>query len=119
MILFQRVCIDGNQRHLSSSIINFAPSYCMKPIETRLICTQYFVKNMLPLILSNFLLTLIHTIIYALGHGDLTWKQGKSVQYDRNNFCLCRPGFHVPDISDSSRTVHIFDQVVTYRLRAA
>ena len=52
-------------------------------------------------------------------HVDLTEKQGKSVQYDINDFSLCRPGFHVPDISDSSRTVHIFVQVVTYRLRAA
>ena len=25
---------------------------------------------------------------------------------------VCRPGFHVPDISDSSRTVHKFVQVV-------
>ena len=26
-------------------------------------------------------------------HCDLTGKQGKSVQYDINYFCLCRPGF--------------------------
>ena len=37
-------------------------------------------------------------------HCDLTEKQGKSVQYGINKFCLCRLGFHVPDISDSSRT---------------
>ena len=55
----------------------------------------------------------------AVRHGDLTGKQGKSVQYGINDFCLCRPGLHVPDISDSSRTVHIFDQVVTYWQQAA
>ena len=49
-------------------------------------------------------------------HGDLTGKLGKFLQYEVNSFCLCRPGFRVPDISqddkidifDSCRTVHIF-----------
>ena len=51
-------------------------------------------------------------------HDGLTGKLGKSVQYKINNFCLCRPRFHLPDISNSSRTVHIFVQPVTYLKRA-
>ena len=45
-------------------------------------------------------------------HGDLSGKLGKFVQYEINDFCLCRPGFNVPDISDSSRIVHKFVQVI-------
>ena len=41
-------------------------------------------------------------------HGDLTWKLRNKI----NNFCLCGPRLHLPDISDSSLTVHLFVQVV-------
>ena len=41
-------------------------------------------------------------------HGDLTGELGMFVQYEIYALRLCRPGFHVPDISDSSRIVHIF-----------
>ena len=61
----------------------------------------------------------LHYKLALADHGDLTRKLGKFVQYEINDFWLYRPGFHVPDISDSSRTVHIFDQVVTYRQQAA
>ena len=39
-------------------------------------------------------------------------QQGKFVQYEINDLCLYRPGFHVIDIPDSSRTVHKFGKVV-------
>ena len=35
-------------------------------------------------------------------HDNLTGKLGKFVQYEIKDFCLCRPGFYVPDISDYS-----------------
>ena len=67
----------------------------------------------------NFLKSpkLLNPIIYGtkrgcMRHRDLTGKLEKFVQYKINYFCLCRPGFHVPDISDSSRTVYIFVQVL-------
>ena len=41
----------------------------------------------------------------------LTGHLGKFVQYEIND--LCRPGFYVPDLSNSSRTVHKFVQVVS------
>ena len=34
------------------------------------------------------------------------------LEYEINNFCPYRPGFHVPDISDSSRTEHKWLKVV-------
>ena len=40
------------------------------------------------------------------------------IQYGINDLYLYRPGFYVPDISGSSRTVHTFVQVVTYRTLA-
>ena len=48
-------------------------------------------------------------------HGGLTGKLTKCVQYGINDLYLYRPGFYVPDTSGSSRTVHKFVQVVTYR----
>ena len=45
-------------------------------------------------------------------HGELTGQQGNFLQYEINDLCLCQPGFHVPDISDSTRTVNKFVQVV-------
>ena len=54
----------------------------------------------------------LFTYTSRLSHGDPIGKLGKFVQYEINNFCLCRPGFHVTEISDSSPTVQIFVQVV-------
>ena len=51
-------------------------------------------------------------------HGGLTGKLTKCVQYGINDLYLYRPGFYVPDTSGSSRTVHQFVQVVTYRTLA-
>ena len=46
-------------------------------------------------------------------HGELTGQLGKLVRYDINEFCLCRSGFHVPNISDSgTKTVLNFVKVV-------
>ena len=42
--------------------------------------------------------------------GELTGQLGKFGRYEINY--LCRPGFFVLNISDSSRTVHKFVQVV-------
>ena len=47
-----------------------------------------------------------------MGHGDLTVQLGKIVKYKINYLCFFRPGFNVPDISDSSCIVHNFFQVV-------
>ena len=44
-------------------------------------------------------------------HAELTGQVGKSVQYEIYDWCVCRPGFYSPDISDSSRTVHKFQVV--------
>ena len=51
-------------------------------------------------------------------HGGLTGKLTKCVQYGINDLYVYRPGFYVPDISGSSRTVNKFVQVVTYRTLA-
>ena len=59
----------------------------------------------------NLYLCTVHTVTH---HGELTGQLGKFVQYEINDLCLCRPGFYVPDISDSSRTgqkfVHFYTQ---------
>ena len=36
--------------------------------------------------------------------GELAGQLGQFVQYEINDLCLCRLGFYIPDISDSSRT---------------
>ena len=43
---------------------------------------------------------------------DFTGKLGKFEQFKIKDFCLCQSRFYVPDISDSSRNVPIFVQVV-------
>ena len=51
-------------------------------------------------------------------HGKLTRPLGKFVKYEINDLSMYRPGFYVPDISDSSRTAHKFDlfsTMYTYR----
>ena len=62
----------------------------------------------------------IHFTINVLNywHSGLTGKLTKCVQYGINDLYLHRPGFYVPDISGSSRSVHKFVQVVTYRTLA-
>ena len=55
------------------------------------------------------------TELKYLDHGGLTGKPTKCVQYGINDLFLYRPGFYAPDTSGSSRTVHKFVQVVTYR----
>ena len=59
-----------------------------------------------------------HSIRSRLWLSNYTRKLGKSVQYKINDLRLCRPGFYVPAISESSRAVHMFVQDVTYRQRA-
>ena len=57
----------------------------------------------------------INYILMCHMHGGLTGKLTKCVQYGINDLYLYWPGFYVPDTSGSSRTVHKFVQVVTYR----
>ena len=58
------------------------------------------------------LCTFIYVCTIGQVHSDLTGQLGKFMQYEINYVCLCRPGFHVPDISDFSRTVQLCVQVV-------
>ena len=51
-------------------------------------------------------------------HSGLTGKLTKCVQYGINDLYSYQPRFYVPDISGSSRTVHKFVEVVTYRTLA-
>ena len=65
-----------------------------------------------------YLFSLSLIIFTEKPHGGLTGKLTKCVQYGINDLYLYRPGFYVPDTSGSSRTVHKFVQVVTYRTLA-
>ena len=67
-----------------------------------LCCISQYVQNVSRIGFESF------TLNGYINYGTV----GKFVQYEIYDFCLCRPGFYVPDISDSSRTVLTFVQVV-------